>query len=309
MPPGLKQNLAIYLLIHPILFIINIIDIIVAIFVPNKYDDDSLPDKDSTVTELTDKHDPSSAYRSTVFPDLMTIEDPDMSVFSAFEKSAHKYASCRTLGTREVLSIDDEVQPNGKSFKKYSLGEYKWTTYTRMLERVLNVSNGFLNVDLKSDMNVVLFAETRAEWLLSAFACFRIKVPVVTLYATLGLEALAFGINQTKSKYLFTSSEQLSKILTILDKIQNVTHVVVFTDKFSDKLVSEFKNKAKGLKVYTFQEIEELGSESKKIENFVSPKRDDLAMIMYTSGSTGNPKGVMINHGNLCLSGKLRSLK
>ena len=82
----------------------------------------------------------------------------------------------QTLGVREVLSIDDEVQSNGKVFKKLSLGSYKWTTYETALKRVDNLSNGLLNLGLKSDQNIVLFAETRPEWLISALACFKIKV-------------------------------------------------------------------------------------------------------------------------------------
>jgi long-chain acyl-CoA synthetase len=285
MAADLKQNLVVCLVIHPILFLINIIDFIIGLIVPNKYDDETLPDRDSILTELTDKSDPGSAYRSTIFPELMVLDDPNINVYKQFEVSAKKYANVKTIGVREVFSIEDEKQPNGKSFKKYSLGEYKWTTYSRMYERVNDLSNGLLNIDLKSEMNVVLFSETRAEWLMSAFACFRIKAPVVTLYATLGIEALAFGINQTKSKYLITSSDSLPKIMTILDKIQNVTNIIVFTDKFSEKIVNDFKKKASGIKVHTFDEVESLGSNSKKIENFKSPKKDDLALIMYKKRS------------------------
>lgn len=85
------------------------------------------------------------------------------------------------------MSIDDEIQLNGKVFKKYSLSsDYKWTTYEDVYARVNNLSNGLLSLGLKSNDKIVLFAETRPEWLVSAFACFKIKVPVVTLYSTLG---------------------------------------------------------------------------------------------------------------------------
>ena len=127
-------------------------------------------------------------------------------------------------------------------FKKLSLGNYKWSTYETVLKRVNNLSNGLLKMGLKSNDSIMLFAETRPEWIMSALACFRIKVTVVTLYSTLGIEALVYGIKQTNAEMLITSGEQLSKIQKILPKCPYLKHVIVISDKFNQKFVSCLNN-------------------------------------------------------------------
>ena len=59
---------------------------------------------------------------------------------------------------------------------------------------------------------ILIFAETRPEWLLSAFAAFRHSLTVVTLYATLGEEAVKHGINESQVSIILTSSDLLSKL-------------------------------------------------------------------------------------------------
>lgn len=309
MNDSFKDFLARYLIIHPFITFIGWIDTFIGLFKNRKFVDSELPDKDAVLSALTDPNDPTSAYRSTLSSDLITVDDLDINLYTEFEKAVHLFAETKTLGTRELLSIDDEVQKSGKIFKKFSLGKYQWLTYEECHKRVENLSNGLLKLGLKSNDNIVLFSETKAEWLLSAFACFRIKVPIVTLYATLGVDALAFGINETQSRFVIVSGEQLGKIQKIIDKIPKVTNLIVLTNKFNVQAVSEMRKKYPNFTIHTMQQVEELGRNTEKLP-YITPKANDLAIIMYTSGSTGNPKGVMMSHINLItsLKGLIRRL-
>jgi long-chain acyl-CoA synthetase len=85
---------------------------------------------------------------------------------------------------------------------------------------------GLRELGLRPKENVVLFAETRAEWLISAFGCMKQSIPLVTLYATLGEDALIHGINETEVTCVITSQELLPKFKNILPCTPNVTVLV-----------------------------------------------------------------------------------
>ena len=256
---------------------------------------------------MTDPNDSKSAYRSTQSLGLIALDEKSTNLYDELNKANRLFFAKKIFGVREVFSIEEETQPNGKVFKKYSLGDYKWTTFEEVFAKVNNLSNGLLRLGLRSDQNVVLFAETRPEWMMSAFACFRVKCPVVTLYATLGVEALAYGINESKASLVITSSEQLPKFHKIVGKIATtLRHLVVFTDKFTMHNVAEFRalvaQSNLSVSVHTFEDVLEAGAKEPLVRDFTEPTKNDLAVIMYTSGSTGTPKGVMISHGNLLVA-------
>ena len=225
----------------------------------------------------------------------MKIDEPEHNLYKEFVNAAEKFPTKKALGIRTKLKITHELQPDGKLIKKYLQSrEYHWKNFQEVVDNINYLSNGFLSLGLNSNDNIVINAETRPEWFMSAMACFRIKVPIVTLYDTLGLEALEFGIKQTDTKFLIISGEQIQKVEEILDKLETVTNIIVICDEFyKDKCKTFKENTAKhNIHVQTYDEVIEIGKTSDTIEAYERPKQDDLAIVMYTSGSTGNPKGM-----------------
>lgn len=71
-------------------------------------------------------------------------------------------------------------------------------TYREVMEKVMFFGKGLLLTGLKIRENVLIFAETRPEWMIVAQACFRENLPLITLYATLGEDAIVHAVNQTE---------------------------------------------------------------------------------------------------------------
>jgi long-chain acyl-CoA synthetase len=202
----------------------------------------------------------------------------------------HKDKKC--LGTRRILGEEDEVQANGKVFKKYRMGDYEWRSFLETDKEARHFGRGIREIGLEPRDKVVLFAETRAEWMIAAQGLFKQSCIIVTIYATLGEDGVTHGVNETEVKTLITSHELLPKIRNILKTMPNLTNIIYFEDQLQSTNTEGFGD----VKVHSYNEVVRKGSESKFEE--VSPATNDLAFIMYTSGSTGTPKGVLLTHQN-----------
>ncbi|KAL0965986.1 hypothetical protein UPYG_G00289090 [Umbra pygmaea] len=212
------------------------------------------------------------------------------------EHGAVRFPQRHCLGTREVLSEEDELQPNGKVFKKVILGQYQWLSYEDTYHAAVRFGSGLAALGQKPLCNIAIFCETRAEWMITAQACFIYNFPLVTLYSTLGGPAIAHGLNETEITHIVTSKDLLhSRLKDILLEVPRLQHIIVVDSKPTN--LSGFP---RGIMVHNMDAVQELGSRPENIAvKRQLPLPSDIAVIMYTSGSTGVPKGVMISHSNI----------
>lgn len=246
-----------------------------------------------------DPNDPYSAWRC-----LREYEPNLTDGVATFDQLIRKivkhYNSKNAVGYRKILAKNKEKQPNGKTFLKYSLSaEYKWLSYIEYDLRIENLMKGLIgSIGIKSGDIVMIFMETRLEWMLMANACYRMGAIVGTLYATLGDDGIAHGINETETAVLVTSNDLLGKVAKLENQLPNLKTIIYVRDEVGTEMEPPVVTEVNGKKLVSIDSIEKAGANNNEIV-VEEPKATDPCVLMYTSGSTGKPKGIILTQENM----------
>ncbi|HEY4765149.1 MAG TPA: long-chain fatty acid--CoA ligase [Candidatus Sulfotelmatobacter sp.] len=150
---------------------------------------------------------------------------------------------------------------------------------------------------IRAGDRVAILSENRPEWPIADMASLLLGAVTVPLYTTLTAEQTAFALNDSGCRAIFLSSaQQLHKILSVLPQTLIKTIAVMDPLNFHGDL-APFAGTCVAMNQITAQGPQDLDSEIESRARRVVP--DDLATIVYTSGTTGTSKGAMLTHGNI----------
>jgi long-chain acyl-CoA synthetase len=180
------------------------------------------------------------------------------------------------------------------TYREFGSLKWKSLTWNFFSQRVKQVSNALLNLGVGVQENVGIFSQNCVHYLFTDFGAFGIRAVTVPFYATSSEEQIQFMIGDAEIRILFVGEqEQYDKAQRIFPKCPTLERIVVYDSsvKISDHdtntiFFDDFLKLGEG---YPRQaEVEKLYAEAND---------DDICNILYTSGTTGDSKGVILTHG------------
>jgi long-chain acyl-CoA synthetase len=187
------------------------------------------------------------------------------------------------LGDREALIYKDF---GGSTWKSYSWNQFSAT--------VKQVSNALLNLGVGIQENVGIFSQKSVQYLFCDFGAWGIRATTIPFYATSSEQQIQFMVTDAKIRFLFVGEQdQFDKAKRVFPMCKTLERIIVFDPAVrveqSDSVAmyfDEFLRLGEGLPRQS--EVEALQEQA---------SYDEIANILYTSGTTGDSKGVILTHG------------
>ncbi|KAJ1405928.1 AMP-dependent synthetase/ligase, partial [Sesbania bispinosa] len=201
--------------------------------------------------------------------------------WDVFRMSVEKYPSKPMLGRRETV--------NGNP------GKYKWQTYKEVYDLVLKVGNSIRACGYGEGAKCGIYGANCAEWIMSMEACNAHGLYCVPLYDTLGAGAVEFIICHSEVSIAFVEEKKIPELLKTFPNATKYLKTLVSFGKVPPEQKQEIEKF--GLTIYAWHEFLQVGNN----QSFDLPvkKKTDICTIMYTSGTTGDPKGVLISNESI----------
>lgn len=179
-------------------------------------------------------------------------------------------------------------------------GQWRSTTYREVGDTVRRIANTLLALGVQPGDRIGIFAENRPEWTLADFAIMAVRGVTVPIYATNTQNQAAYIIDETGMAMVFTGNqENYDKVSAIAGQFPTLRHIIAFDDRTAISGDGSY-HYSRFLELGEAGAAGATGAAGGQIEaRLAAAEPDELATIVYTSGTTGEPKGVMLTHANI----------
>ncbi|KAL8499699.1 hypothetical protein ACS0TY_019611 [Phlomoides rotata] len=203
------------------------------------------------------------------------------SCWDSFCQSVKTYPDNKMLGERKM--VDEKA------------GQYVWFTYKEVYDSVIQIGSSIRSCGVTQGGRCGIYGANCTRWVISMQACNAYGLYCVPLYDTLGAGAIEYIISHAEISIVFVEETKVPELLKTLPSTEKYLKIIVSFGEITQEqkqVAGKF-----GSKLYTWSEFLLLGT-NKKYEIPIK-KRTDICTIMYTSGTTGDPKGVMISNESI----------